>query len=119
MRIARPIIFIAAVAACGSPVANPMPTAVKAVLAGSAPDAFHQLTDQDQAYFLGALRQCEWRHDPVTTPGPEFVYEIRESSGQSRFVLASGSRFYIGQSYCQLASTSTFRIWKMAERTSS
>lgn len=118
MRVTRPIVLIAALAACESPVANPMPTDVEAVLAGAAPDALHPLTDQEQAYFLGALRQCEWRHGSASTPGPNFVYKIRESSGHSVSVLASGSRFYIGQSYCQLASTSAFRLWKMAEGTS-
>lgn len=104
-----------ALAACAKEAPSPVPTDVEAVLAGAAPDALHPLTQQEQTYLLAALRHCEWHPHPVATPDAELVYEIREASGRSEYVRANGSPFYIGQLYCQLASTPAFRLWKMAE----
>lgn len=115
MKLASLIGIFALVAGCATPVPNPIPSDVDSVFAGVDVRNLHRLSDEERDYFLDIMRSCEWHRERSTIPAPWSIFEIRRVGEEPEHILAYGSFFYVGQSYCQLASGPAFTLWQMAE----
>ena len=112
------VVLLVALAGCAPGVPNPTPAKVDAVLAGRSVEDLRPISSVERAYFLEAMRWCDWRQDPIRAPGPEFMFEIQQPEGRSVLVLGNGTKFLVGASHCELPASTASRIRKMARPTS-